>query len=148
MTESPTGRPLIATGAREDSGAFSPDGKWLLFTSDESGLREIYVVPFPGPGEKRQVSTSGAIYGVWLGPSSILFAQPPEGKLFVVDLEARGSSLLVGPARPVFGGKPIPRGPWDIWRDGKRLLVAVPVDEDGATELRIVSDWRAELAKK
>ncbi len=141
-------RPLIATPAEEANGSISPDGKWLLYTSNESGRREIYVVPFPGLGEKRQVSTGGATGGNWLGGSAIVFSQPPEGKLFVVDLEVRGTTLMIGPPRPVFGGKPAPRGTSDVTSDGKRLLYAVPVEESGSTELRLVSDWTAELRKR
>src|SRR5262249_46830865 len=70
------------------SGAISKDGKWLLYVSNESGRRELYVMPFPGPGEKRQVSISGAESGTWLGDRAILYVQPPEGKLFVVDVES------------------------------------------------------------
>ena len=101
-------RPLIATPAEEVDGSISPDGNWLMYTSNESGRREIYVVPFPGLGEKRQISTSGATSGLWVGSRQIIFTQPPENKTFAVpDLEARGSSLMVGAARPVFGGKPL-----------------------------------------
>src|SRR5207247_546894 len=43
----------------EGGGQFSPDGQWIAYTSNESQRREIYVAPFPGPGAKRQISTSG-----------------------------------------------------------------------------------------
>jgi Tol biopolymer transport system component len=141
-------RPLIATPAEEAFGTISPDGKWLLYTSNESGRRELYVVPFPGLGEKRQISTSGANGGQWLGSLQILFAQPPENKLFVVDLEVRGPSLMVGAARPIFGGRPLPRGVSDATADGKRLLVAVPLDEEATAQINLVSDWTAELKRK
>ena len=141
-------RPFIATAAEESLGSISPDGRWLLYASTESGRREIYVVPFPGPGEKRQVSTGGASDGRWLGNGRILFSQPPDNKLFAVDLETRGTSLMVGPPVPAFGGKPAPRGPWAVTADGKRLIFAVLSDEGGTDRLRLVADWRAELAKK
>jgi Tol biopolymer transport system component len=148
MEGEPKARPLFATAAEETGASISPDGKWMLYVSNESGRRELYVVPFPGPGEKRQVSTGGGTGGEWLGSNAILVSQPPEGKLFAVDLEVRGTSLLVGPPRPLFGGKPAPRGPSQVSTDGKRILFAVPVEEAGSTELRLVSDWTAELAKR
>ena len=141
-------RPLIATPAEEFGASISPDGKWLLYTSNESGRGEMYVVPFPALGEKRQVSTGGVLGGSWLSNNSIVFTQPPDQKLFAVDLEVRGSSLLVGPARPLFGGKSAPRGPVEVAPDGKRVLIAAPLEEGGATELRLVSDWTAGLAKR
>jgi len=141
-------RPLIATPAEEAEGAISPDGNWLMYTSNESGRREIYVVPFPGLGEKRQISTSGGTGGFWVGSRQIVFDQPPENKMFAVDLEVRGLSLMVGAPHPIFGGKAPPRGPLDVTPDGKRLLIAVPVDEEASPQIRLVSDWRADLAKK
>ena len=142
-------RLLFATDPNEfQNGAISPDGKWLLYTSNETGRQEVYVVPYPGLGEKRQVSTAGGTSGHWLGERSILYRQPPEGKLFAVDVEVRGDSLRLAAPRPVFGGKIPPRGPFDVTRDGKRLLVAVPAEDGSSAQIRFVSDWRAELARK
>jgi Tol biopolymer transport system component len=145
----PQPRLLFATDPNEfQNGAISPDGKWLLYTSNETGRQEVYVVPYPGLGEKRQVSTAGGTSGHWLGERSILYRQPPEGKLFAVDVEVRGDSLRLAAPRPVFGGKIPPRGPFDVTRDGKRLLIAVPAEDGSSAQIRFVSDWRAELGKK
>jgi dipeptidyl aminopeptidase/acylaminoacyl peptidase len=148
-------RPLIATPAEEMAGKISPDGKWLAYTSNESGRREVYVVPFPNLGEKRQVSTAGGNFPGWLGPNRIFFVQPPENKLLAVDLEMRGASILVGAAQPLFGGKPLPRSigfgnaqAMSSSPDGKRLLMPVPIDEEASPLVRVVSDWVAELRKK
>jgi Tol biopolymer transport system component len=148
-------RPLIATPAEEFSGEISPDGRWLAYTSNESGRREVYVVPFPNLGEKRQVSTSGGSFPGWLGPNRIFFIQPPENKLLAVDLENRGDSLLVGAAQPLIGGKPVPRSAGgggvsgiSAAPDGKRLLMPVPIDEESSPLVRVVSDWVSELKKK
>jgi Tol biopolymer transport system component len=43
--------PLLET-QHENYGRFSPDGKWVAYSGDESGQGEVYVVPFPGPGGK------------------------------------------------------------------------------------------------
>jgi eukaryotic-like serine/threonine-protein kinase len=142
-------RKLFPTDPDElENGTMSPDGKWLLYVSNETGRREVYVVPYPGLGEKRQVSTAGADSGKWLGPNAIVYEQPPEGRLFVVDVDTQGGSLRLGAPRPIFGGKPPPRGPFDTTRDGKRLLYAVPAEDASSAMIRYVSDWRAELAKK
>jgi hypothetical protein len=132
------------------NGSISRDGKWVLYVSNETGRREVYVVPYPGLGEKRQVSTAGADSGIWLGDKAILYEQPPDGRLFVVDVdvETEGGALRLGAPRPVFGGKLPPRGPFDATRDGKRLLFAVPDGDASSAQVRFVSDWRADLAKK
>jgi Tol biopolymer transport system component len=142
-------RRLVETDPDEFlNGSISRDGNWLLYVSNESGRRELYVVPFPGPGEKRQVSTSGAISGSWLGDRGIVYTQPPDGKLFAVDVEARGGSLSIGPPHAIFGGKVPPRGALAATSDGKRILIAAPVEDNASAQIRLVSDWRAELAKK
>ena len=111
MEGDPKARPLIATPAEEAWGAFSPDGRWLAYMSNESGRREVYVVPFPGPGQKRQVSTGGSVAVFWLGDRRIGVVQPSDNKLVAVDLEIQGQSLTVGAARLIFGGQPLPRVP-------------------------------------
>jgi Tol biopolymer transport system component len=126
----------------------SPDGKWLLYVSNETGRREVYVVPYPSLGEKRQVSTAGAISGIWLGAGAIVYDQPPDGRLFAVDVQSDGGALRLGAPRPIFGGKLPPRGPFDAARDGKRLLYAVPLEDSASAQIRFVSDWRAELGAK
>jgi eukaryotic-like serine/threonine-protein kinase len=142
-------RKLISTDPDElRTGSVSPDGKWLLYVSNETGRREVYVVPYPSMGEKRQVSTAGASSGIWLGQSAILYDQPPEGRLFAVDLDTQGGGLRLGAPRPVFGGKPPPRGPFDATRDGKRLLFAAPLEDTSSAQIRFVSDWRADLGAK
>jgi Tol biopolymer transport system component len=151
----PEARPLIATPAEEGGASISPDGKWMVYVSNESGRREVYVVPFPGPGEKRQVSSAGGSFPGWVSDRQIFFVQPPDNKLFAVDVEARGPSLSVGAARQLFGGKSLPHGPLgalsiplSVTPDGKRLLMPVPIDEESSPLVRVVSDWTSELKKK
>src|SRR6202030_1842180 len=56
---------FLRTPFNETAPRFSPDGRWLAYSSDESGRREIYVQPYPGPGGKRQISTEGGTEPVW-----------------------------------------------------------------------------------
>jgi serine/threonine protein kinase len=57
-------RPLVVSRFNERGGAFSPDGRWLAFVSDESGRAEVYIQPFPGPGPKTPVSNEGGLQPV------------------------------------------------------------------------------------
>ncbi len=50
---------FLETPSIEFNAAFSPDGRWLAYDSNETGITEVYVRPFPGPGGKWQVSTAG-----------------------------------------------------------------------------------------
>jgi Tol biopolymer transport system component len=58
-------QPLIQTPASETYPEFSPDGKWMVYTSNESGRSEVYVQPRPGPGPRVQVSTQGGNAPAW-----------------------------------------------------------------------------------
>jgi serine/threonine-protein kinase len=73
--------------------AFSPDGRWMAYTSDETGRREVYVRPFPGPGGGRwQISTAGGSYPIWSRSGSELFYEtgPPDNRIMVVPYTAKG----------------------------------------------------------
>jgi serine/threonine-protein kinase len=92
LAEVGTAEELTVTPANEESGRFSPDGKWIAYTSDESGRNEVYVRPFPGRGGRWQVSTDGAEWiewrrgGLFYGLSEEVVMRVPyrvEGQTFV-----------------------------------------------------------------
>ena len=56
---------IMDTPVGEVNPSLSPDGRWLVYTSDESFRREVYVRPFPGPGGRTQVSIDGGRDPVW-----------------------------------------------------------------------------------
>ena len=58
-------RAVIQTAANEMSPEFSPDGRWLAYVSNQSGRNEVYVQPYPGPGERHLISTSGGEQPAW-----------------------------------------------------------------------------------
>ena len=58
-------RALIQTAANEMTPEFSPDGRWLAYVSNESGRHEVYVQPYPGPGERHLISTNGGEQPAW-----------------------------------------------------------------------------------
>ncbi|MDQ3419048.1 MAG: serine/threonine-protein kinase, partial [Acidobacteriota bacterium] len=68
-------RPLIATSANEYGPEFSPDGKWIAYVSNEGGTADVYVVPYPGPGAKRRISSSGGVAPAWSRDGAALFFQ-------------------------------------------------------------------------
>lgn len=137
----------VAQGPGNDNwGVFSPDGKWVAYSSDESGRAEIYVVPFPGPGGKWQISTAGGIVSYWPANNELYYFTP-DTHVMAVELEFQGTNLVVGKSRQLFGGRafgnagglfPVP--------DRKRWLVAFPVDEANASPLILTTNWTAALA--
>ncbi len=91
-------RPLVATPAEELAPAVSPDGRWLAYTSNESGRREVYVRPFPATSEARyQVSTAGGVTPVW---------SPTGRELFFLDASQNMVAMPVAPGPGFRTGSP------------------------------------------
>ena len=91
-----TTRP-VGTSAR-----FSPDGRWVAYSSTESGTSEIYVQPFPGPGAKTRISTTGGRWPEWGRDWRELFYLTLDDRLMAVALTVNGPTLEPGPPAPLF----------------------------------------------
>ncbi len=72
-----TPRPFIKTRFDQPMASFSPDGRWVAYGSNESGRMEVYVVPFPGPGRKWQISTQGGSWPQWRRDGREIFYRGP-----------------------------------------------------------------------
>lgn len=140
-------RAFIATPASDYSGHFSPDGKWFSYVSHESGHGELYVVPFPGPGGRWQVSSGGATDGDWIGKGLDILYQTQEGRLTAVTLKATGGNLQIGEPRTLLGGTSM-RDSYAVAPDGSRLLVAKSSGTSSTPMLNLVVNWSAALEQR
>jgi eukaryotic-like serine/threonine-protein kinase len=133
--------PFAATPFDEERPAFSPDGRWIAYESDESGRREIYVRPYPGPGGKVQVSSSGGAGALWSRDGREIFFQR-EGWLMAARIVGR-SPFRVLAARALFEGdfgSSLPRNRnYDEGPDGRFVLVQRPPTP--RQELHVVLNW-------
>ena len=95
--------PVAQTPANEDQGQFSPDGRWVAYTSNESGLSEIYVIPFPpSPGGGRwRVSNGGGVMPRWRRDGKELFYISPDSRMMAVNVTTRPGLHLRQPPRVV-----------------------------------------------
>src|SRR6266436_4137218 len=98
----------------------SPDGRWVAYQSNESQQNEIYVAPFPGPGGKRQISTSGGTFPRWRRDGQEIFYIAPDGRLAAAELNIKGSTIEVGQVRPL---GVLVLASYDVSADGQRFLV-------------------------
>jgi dipeptidyl aminopeptidase/acylaminoacyl peptidase len=137
--------PVVQTAGTDNYGMFSPDGKWVADESDESGRGEIYAVPFPGPGGKWQVSTSGGVQPLW-PPGKELFYYTVDSRLTAAEYAAQGPNFIVGKSRLLFGGRSMGSATGvDVNRKDKRWLMALPVGEPKASPLILTTNWTALL---
>jgi eukaryotic-like serine/threonine-protein kinase len=128
-------------------GTFSPDGRWIAYTSNESGRSEVYVAPFPGPGGKWQVSKTGAINAAWRRDGREIFFSGLDGRVMAAPVTAEGARFDVGEARLLFeilqGG---PRSFFDVTPDTRFLVNAS--ERSDMSPITLVVNWTSELDAK
>jgi len=141
-------QPFLRTLFTEVGPQFSPDGRWIAYVSDESGQYEIYVRPYPGPGEKRQVSTEGGEHVVWSRDGKELFYRNAQKWMSAAvtlkpEFKAETPRLLFEGPYVMIGGQS-----YDVSLDGKRFLALEPVEQEPVTYLNVVLNWFEELKQK
>jgi serine/threonine-protein kinase len=128
-----SGKPeiFLRSPANEQEPAFSPDGRWIAYTSDESGPFEVYVRPFPsgtpsGSG-KWQISNGGGLHPIWSRDGRDLFYESPDNRIIVAAYTAKADSFFADKPRPWSNVQILAptTGLWnlDVASDGGRFAV-------------------------
>jgi eukaryotic-like serine/threonine-protein kinase len=153
--------PFVASEFQETQGQLSPDGKWMAYTSNETGRFEVYVEPFPRGRDaagKWAVSASGGEELRWRPDGRELFYLDPAGRLLAVPVQNSGpkSGFAMGAPTALFDTRlsrderrqgfpqPIVRS-YDVAPDGKRFLVRVIREPGVEAPLVLVTNWQALL---
>jgi serine/threonine protein kinase/Tol biopolymer transport system component len=144
-------RAYLATPFDESQASLSPDGRWLAYTSNESGKAyQVFVRSFPDPTrEKRQISSQGGAHPRWKADGTEIYYVDPGSRIVAVPVTA-GQSLQTGKPTPLFETQiilqPRPQGyPYDVTADG-RFLISAPLARP-ASPITVVVNWRARLAR-
>ncbi len=130
------GEPMAFLDSRfnEGWGTFSPDGRWLAYTSDETGRFEVYVRPFPKGDGKWQVSTEGGLFPAWSRSGHELFYVAEDQRLMAASYSVPGVSFHAETPRPWSNVHLPDLAPWrsyDPHPDGRRIAVLQPVADSG-----------------
>ena len=131
---------------------FSPDGKWMVYVSNESGTDQVYVAPFPGPGGKWQISTGGGSRPSWRRDGREIIYLAADDKLMSTEVSAKGGNFEVGAVRTLFMTKPqrfvtFFAALYSMNRDAQRFLLNTAATQSAATPVTLVMHWTADLKK-
>jgi dipeptidyl aminopeptidase/acylaminoacyl peptidase len=132
-------------GARE--ALFHPNGRWVAYTSDETGRDEVYVTSFPHPGSLRQISTAGGEHPYWGRDGKELFYLAPDLQIMVTEVNGQGSTFESGAVHPLFSthaAVQLMAPPFAVSPDGKKFLVD-SLPEANSSSITIVVNWTAAL---
>ena len=140
---------LLQTPFQETNGRFSPDGRWLLYQTDESGRTEVYVMSLSGKRGKWQISTGGASRPRWSADGKRIYYVSPDFKLMAVDVAPGRDDFVAGTPRVLFpvNMKRINGTQYDFSADGKRILVNTPMEQTEIAPLTLVQNWTSALKK-
>jgi Tol biopolymer transport system component len=141
--------PVVQSAFMDINAALSPDGRYILYQSNESGRAEIYVQSFPGAGGKWQVSADGGFDASWRADGREIFYRAPDQKIMAVEIGS-GSDFQAGIPRPLFPGQVqtgTARNKYVATSDGKRFLLVAPMGRESMTPTTIVMNWTAELGR-
>jgi serine/threonine protein kinase/Tol biopolymer transport system component len=139
--------PLVSTKAHEGGGQFSPDGKWVVYSSNESGQFQVFLRPFPGPDRKWLVAQAGK-YVTWNRNGKELFYRDGN-RMMVVDVSIRNEEPVLSPPRVLFEGRyefgpGLTASDYDVSPDGQRFVMAKR--ESGSNRLSVLLNGFDDLA--
>ena len=146
----PPGNPLgiLETMANEIQGQFSPNVRWLAYTSDESGSAEVYVRAFPDGGARQPVSVQGGAQPRWRRDGKELFYLGLDGRLMSVAVNATATTIETGPPRTMFdtgirGGFLDRRNQYLVTKDAQRFLINLAAEDENPEPITVVMNWDA-----
>jgi serine/threonine-protein kinase len=127
---------FVDTSARETEPAFSPDGRWIAYRSDETGRPEVYVRPFPGPGGKWQISTDGGVGAAWSPTRPEIVFAGRKGQVMVATYTVKGDAFVAEHPRP--WTENAIASPWSLHPDGNRIVAAARTEETFVRQDKVV----------
>jgi serine/threonine-protein kinase len=142
--------PLLNTSFNEGGAAFSPNGRWLAYVSDESGREEVYVRDLSGSGGKLQISNGGGNEPCWSRTGREIFYRN-QGWMMSAGIISE-EPLRASKPKPIFeadyddAGALYPN--YDIAPDGSRFVMVRSEQERVATQVNVVLNWFAELERR
>lgn len=147
-------RAYLRTQFDERNGQISPDGRWMAYSSNESGKLEVYVSTFPDAnGGKWPVSIGGGAQALWRRDGKELFYLSPEMKVMSVEVKTGVRAFEASRPKVLFARLPGGLGytnrgvDYAVTADGQRFLANTAVDERGSSAITVLTNWTEGLKK-
>jgi DNA-binding winged helix-turn-helix (wHTH) protein/Tol biopolymer transport system component len=151
---------LLEGEAVEADGQFSPDGRWVAYSSNESGRDEVYVIPFHRPStsserrnaavsSKWQISLAGGHQPRWRRDGRELFYLAADNTLVAIPVTSRGSMFKIGGPHSLFRANPLLQTYnfyYDVSSDGRRFVINTAAQERTAP-ITLVENWPSDFRK-
>ena len=138
---------FLQTPFMERTPRLSPDGRFVAYSSNESGQFEVYVRPFPEGGGRSTVSSNGGQQPRWSDDGKELFYV--EGETMLAVSVSTSPEFSAGKVTRLFDHPSLTRSfypQYDVSADGQRFLLAAPVEVEGAEpSIRVVQNWFEEF---
>jgi Tol biopolymer transport system component len=139
--------PTTFLNPNASQGVFSPDGRAVIYASPDSGRNEVYVVPYPAPSRRWQLSNAGGSLPRWRHDGREAFYASRDNRLMAVTLSGGPTDLHVEAPRPLFEVRPGGRGFfYAVSNDGSRFLVNTLRETGAGSSMTIVQNWAASPA--
>jgi dipeptidyl aminopeptidase/acylaminoacyl peptidase len=144
--------PLLPGPETRKNAQFSPDGKWMAYTSNENGKWEVYVTSFPDLRGKWQISNNGGNQPRWRGDGKEIFYLAADGKMMASPVTT-GEHFDPGTPLPLFQAKVREQVAgselvmYDVSRDGQRFLINTQMERTEAQPMMVVLNWATGLEK-
>ncbi len=140
---------LLGTRFDENYAGFSPDGRSIVYTSDESGQAEVYVMSLEG-GRKLQLSAGGGTFPRWRSGGREIFYLRADQTLMSVAVSGTGATFPASTPRPLFriDVQPGFGTPYDVTADGQRFIVNTALSSQAQTSLNLIVNWPALIGQK
>jgi eukaryotic-like serine/threonine-protein kinase len=142
---------LLTKIGQRPAAVFSPDGRWLAYTSTEAGRSEVFVRPFPGPDTRWHVSTSGGDTPAWSRRRNELFYLSPDSHLMAVSYTVEGDMFRANPPQKwserIINERQGPRS-FDLHPDGDRIVVSGNLARTDVDKVVLVPSFFDELRRR
>lgn len=143
--------PVAVTAAEEQYPAFSPDGRWIAYESDETGRPEIYVQNFRSPGKRLQISGDGGTAPQWAAESGEIVFQR-RNEMRVVSTSLDDGFEFTAPQTlftvPIWNNRSNDVGTWQVTPDGARFIAVRLPERTKPREIEVITDWTSGLARR